>query len=113
MSMTKTMTPIPAEPAVKTGRRNLIEPRDRTLCFMLSESEKLDVDCLAFCINITRSGLLSKIVSDFILAAKDGEKMKKAEKDLLAYLAECREAAKTERWKMAEQKFSSIGELKT
>ena len=110
--MTKTATASPTERGVKTGRRSMIEPRDKTLCFMLSESEKHDVDCLAFCMNITRSGLLAKVVSEFIASAWDEERMKQSEKELLVYLAQCREAAK-ERRKFAESKLANLGELKT
>ena len=83
------------------------DPRDKTLCFMLSENEKRDVDCLAGCMSITRSGLLAKIVSEFVLAATDTERMEESEEELLAYLAECRKAAKL-RWKIMESKLAHL-----
>ena len=86
--------PPPTERGVKTGRRVNpdIEPRDKTVCFMLGEGEKAAVDRLAFCINLTRSGLLAKVVTQFIEAAEGSEAGTEAEKGLLEYLKECRGA---------------------
>ena len=61
---------------------------------MLSNGEKLSVDRLAFCMNITRSGLLAKIVADFVTAAEGSRQGREAERKLAAYLTECREARK-------------------
>ena len=85
----------PPQGTVKTGRRenpSIDGPRDRTVCFMLSEAEKESVDRVAFCVNLTRSGLLSNIVVPFIVAAEGGKHGKTAEKELVAYLGECRRA---------------------
>jgi hypothetical protein len=83
--------------SVKTGRRAnpaIDGPRDKTVCFMLSDGEKLSVDRLAFCMNITRSGLLAKIVAEFVTASAGSKQGREAEKQLAAYLTECREAIK-------------------
>ncbi|HEX5400146.1 MAG TPA: hypothetical protein VFY06_13960 [Verrucomicrobiae bacterium] len=84
-----------AEP--RTGRRpnpTIDGPRDQTVCFMLSRGEKVAVDRLAYCVNITRSGLLSKIAADFVEAAKGGRDGAKAQAQLLAYLDECQKSLK-------------------
>jgi hypothetical protein len=89
--------PSPTAGNVKTGRRvnpAIDGPRDNTVCFMLSDGEKLSVDRLAFCMNITRSGLLAKIVAEFVTAAAGSKQGREAEKKLMAYLAECRKAVK-------------------
>jgi hypothetical protein len=81
----------------KTGRRpnpTIDGPRDQTVCFMLSQGEKLTVDRLAYCMNITRSGLLAMIAADFVEAVKGSREGVKAEVRLLAYLAECRKSLK-------------------
>ena len=87
----------PTERGVKTGRREnpaIDVPRDKTVCFMLSDGEKFAVDRLAFCVNLTRSAVLAKIVEAFATAAEPGKGGKKAERDLLDYLGVCREAVK-------------------
>jgi hypothetical protein len=97
MGMPKTTTPPPAEREVKTGRREnpaINGPRDKTVCFMLSEAERVDVDRLAFCLNLTRSGVLAKIVATFVEASGETEKAKDAEKELRSYLAHCRKEVK-------------------
>ena len=89
--------PSPTAGNVKTGRRvnpAIDGPRDNTVCFMLSDGEKLSVDRLAFCMNITRSGLLANIVAEFVMAAAGSKQGREAEKKLMAYLAGCREAVK-------------------
>lgn len=80
-----------AEP--RTGRRpnpTIDGPRDQTVCFMLSKGEKMAVDRLAYCMSITRSGLLASIMAEFIEASKSTDDGQTAEKRLLAYLEECR-----------------------
>jgi hypothetical protein len=97
MGMPKTTTPPLLEREVKTGRREnpaINGPRDKTVCFMLSEAERVDVDRLAFCLNLTRSGVLAKIVATFVDASGETEKAKEAEKELRAYLAHCRKEVK-------------------
>jgi hypothetical protein len=59
---------------------------------MLSEREKESVDRLAFCVNLTRSGLLANIVAPFVGAVEEGKEGKTSEKKLVAYLRECRRA---------------------
>jgi hypothetical protein len=90
-------TASPLERGVKTGRREnpaINGPRDRTVCFMLSEPEKHLVDRLAFCVHLTRSGILAKIVTKFVAATEDSRKGRTAEEQLAAYLAECKQAVK-------------------
>jgi hypothetical protein len=82
------------EREVKTGRRAnpaINGPRDKTVCFMLSEAERVDVDRLAFCLNLTRSGVLARIVATFTEAAGHTEKAHAAEKELSSYLTHCRQ----------------------
>lgn len=88
--------PLPqGERKIKTGRRpnpTIDGPRDNTVCFMLSEGEKLTLDRLAFCLHLTRSGVLANIVSDFVRAAEKSKEGRAAEKRLLDYLKESRKA---------------------
>ena len=95
--MTTTESPPPSERGIKTGRRvnpAIDGPRDNTVCFMLSDGEKLALDRLAFCEQITRSGILARMVVDFVMAAGGSKQGREAEKRLLAYLAECRKSFK-------------------
>ena len=89
-------TPVPGV-ETKTGRRpnpTIDGPRSNTVCLMLSDGEKLALDRLAFCEQITRSGILAKIVADFVMAAGGSKQGREAEKRLMAYLAECRKSVK-------------------
>lgn len=61
---------------------------------MLSKGEKLAVDRLAYCMNITRSGLVSSIMADYLEATKDSKAGRAAEKRLLASLEGCRDSLK-------------------
>jgi hypothetical protein len=61
---------------------------------MLSDGEKLALDRLAFCEQITRSGILAKIAADFVMAAGGSKQGREAEKRLLAHLVECRKSVK-------------------
>ena len=73
----------PTTSEIKTGHRGnpaTEGPRDRTVCFMVSEREKIAVDRVAFCIQLTRSGVLARIVSEFIAAANEGRAAKEAER---------------------------------
>ena len=95
--MTATKSVPPKQPQMKTGRREnpaIDGPRDNTVCFMLSDGEKLALDRLAFCEQITRSGILAKIAADFVVAADGSKSGREAEKRLLAYLAQCRQSFK-------------------
>ncbi len=97
MGMTATKLPPPTERGIKTGRREnpaIDGPRDQTVCFMLSAGEKLAVDRLGFCMQMTRSGVLAKIVDEFIVSTEVSKEGLEAEKRLLAYLGECRKAVK-------------------
>lgn len=102
----------PSRESIKTGRREnptIDGPRDKTVCFMLSEDEKRAVDRVAFCVHLTRSGLLAKIVASFIAATENGNAAKAAEKQLTACLKECR-AAVAKRGAFADKTFASMKE---
>src|ERR1035441_820648 len=95
--MNTTFKAVVTEAEPKTGRRpnpTIDGPRDQTVCFMLSKGEKLAVDRLAYCMNITRSGLLAAIASEFVEAAKGSKDGVEAEKQLVAHLAKCRGSLK-------------------
>jgi hypothetical protein len=104
-------TPLPTETgAKKTGRRAnpaIDGPRDRTVCFMLSEAEKEAVDRLAFCMNLTRSGVLANVIAQFVAATGDKKAAKAAEKALTDYLDECRQAVKA-RGDFADKTLAAI-----
>ena len=60
---------------IRSGRRlaaDIAEPRDLTVCFMLSGSEKLAVDSLAARLSRTRSAVLTRIVNAFVADCEDG-----------------------------------------
>jgi len=61
---------------------------------MLSDGEKLSLDRLAFCMHITRSGILANIVAEFVAAAENSKQNHEAQKRLLTYLSACRAAGK-------------------
>lgn len=95
--MSATKTTLPDEQERKTGRRAnpaIDGPRDNTVCFMLSDGEKLAVDRLGFCMNITRSGLIANVIAEFVMASNGLKEGREAEKRLAAYLAACRQAVK-------------------
>jgi len=69
---------IPAVPAdrIRSGRRLAVDidaPRDRTVCFTVSEDERLAVDELAACLSRTRSSVLTKIVTAFVADWNTGD----------------------------------------
>jgi len=102
--------PSPLERGVKTGRREnpaINGPRDRTVCFMLSEPEKDSVDRLAFCMDLTRSGILANVVAQFVAATEGTKGGRAAEKALAAYLSECRQAVK-KRGSVADKTIASM-----
>ena len=95
--MTATHSVESSAPKVRTGRRvnpAIDGPRDNTVCFMLSDGEKFNLDRLAFCLNLTRSGVLSNIVAEFVTATEGNKEGRQAAKRLEAYLKECRDAVK-------------------
>lgn len=108
--MQRTAAIPPSERGVKTGRREnpaVEEPRDKTVCFMLSESEKVAVDRLGICMHLTRSGVLARVVTEFVAAVENSPKGREAEKELIAYLAECRKAVK-KRGAFADETIASM-----
>jgi len=64
-------------PNAETGHRPLLakaEPRNKTVCFNLSETEKMNLDKLCMALNSTRSRLISELVVGFIdTALGDGD----------------------------------------
>jgi hypothetical protein len=95
---------------IKTGRREnpaVDGPRDRTVCFMLSDREKLGVDRVAFCMNLTRSGILANVTSEFVTATGGEKTAQEAEKTLFRYLRECRKAVR-ERGAFADRIMASM-----
>ena len=113
--MPKTPSTPPPEREVKTGRRenpSINGPRDKTVCFMLSEAERVDVDRTAFCLNLTRSGFLAKIVATFVDASTGSEKAEAAEMELRSYLDHCRNEVKR-RGNLAEKSIPTPIEQKT
>jgi hypothetical protein len=75
MGMTERQKIIP-EDRIRSGRRLAVDidaPRDRTVCFMVSEDERLAIDELAACLSRTRSAVLTKIVNAFIADWNDGD----------------------------------------
>lgn len=60
---------------IRSGRRlaaDIEEPRDRTVCFTLSESERNAVDVLAAYLSRTRSSVLTRIVTAFVADFEQG-----------------------------------------
>lgn len=61
---------------IRSGRRLAVDidaPRDRTVCFMVSEDERQAIDELAACLSRTRSAVLTKIVNAFVDDWNDGD----------------------------------------
>ena len=57
----------------RTGHRpgrNPDEPRNYTVCFMVSESERAVIDAFSLCSNRRRSAILTEIVTRFMAAAE-------------------------------------------
>ncbi|MEP6821385.1 MAG: hypothetical protein ABI946_03450 [Chthoniobacterales bacterium] len=72
---------------------------------MLSAAEKESVDRLAFCMHLTRSGILANVVAQFVMATEGTKQGRAAEKALAAYLGECRKAV-TKRGAFADKTLS-------
>lgn len=92
-------------PKQKTGRRPSEEratPRDKTICFMVSEDEKVAVDTMGVCMRLTRSAILAKIISLYLEStdeSKSENDHKASEKELLQFIKKGREALKkTPKW---------------
>ena len=79
----------------RTGHRpgrNPEDPRNSTVCFMVTETEKTMIDALGFCTNLRRSAILTRIVTTFLNGAMYPENYEDSKKGLLAFLKECRKA---------------------
>jgi hypothetical protein len=94
--MTETTEPVGIEEDhPRTGHRpgrDPEEPRNSTVCFTVSESEKAMIDALGICTNLRRSAILTRIVTTFVAGAVAGKHYEPARRDLLAFLKKCREA---------------------
>ena len=76
---------------IRSGRRFAVDidaPRDRTVCFTVSEDERQAIDALALCLSRTRSSVLTRIVTAFVADALEGEEPGR----LLELFGECRKA---------------------
>ena len=93
-TMTATADPIEAEVSPRTGHRpgrNPDDPRNSTVCFMVSEHEKAVIDSVGLCTNLRRSAILTRIVTTF-LEGVAGDDPELSRKELNAFLRKCREA---------------------
>lgn len=79
----------------RPGRRP-DEPRNSTVCFTVSESEKATIDALSPCINLRRSAILTEIVTRFMSAAQSPRGAVKRTA-LLDFLEDCQEAIQSKR----------------
>lgn len=78
-----------SEDRVRSGRRFAVDieaPRDKTVCFTVSEGERVAIDALAASVNRTRSSVLVRIVNAFIDDAEAGQ----GAENLLRLLGEVR-----------------------
>jgi hypothetical protein len=78
------------------------------VCFMLSTGEKFSLDRLAFCMNLTRSGLLANVVANFVEATEGTKSGRDAAKRLQEYLIECRNAV-SKRGDLATRALRELG----
>lgn len=73
--MTDRANPLPHD-RIRSGRRLAVDidaPRDRTVCFTVSENERQAIDALAACLGRTRSSVLTKIVTAFVADWDEGD----------------------------------------
>ena len=83
----------------KTGHRpgrNPDEPRNSTVCFMVTESERAAIDALSHCIHRRRSAILTEIVTRFMAAAQSPRGALKRTA-LLDYLEDCQDEISAKR----------------
>ncbi|MCA9067287.1 MAG: hypothetical protein KDA84_00080 [Planctomycetaceae bacterium] len=67
-------------------------PRDRTVCFMVSEEEREAIDEISLAIGRTRSAILTRIATGFVSAVYDGGAESESWSELRAFLADCERA---------------------
>lgn len=97
--MTATPSQEKAESAPKTGHRpgrNPDEPRNNTVCFMVSKSEQAAIDALSVCMNRRRSAILTEIVTRF-MAAVESPRGTVKRTALLDLLEDCQEQVSARR----------------
>jgi hypothetical protein len=78
----------------RTGHRpgrNPDEPRNSTVCFMVTEHEKATIDALSHCIHLRRSAILTEIVTRFLVAAQSPIRSGAKRTALFDFLEECQE----------------------
>lgn len=78
----------------RTGHRpgrNPDEPRNYTVCFMVTEQEKATIDALSHCINLRRSAILTEIVTRFLAAVQSPNRGGVKRTALADFLEECQE----------------------
>lgn len=81
------------EESPKTGHRpgrNPDEPRNNTVCFMVSKSEQAAIDALCMCTNRRRSAILTEIVTRF-MAAVESPRGTIKRTALLDFLEDCQD----------------------
>jgi len=65
------------EDRIRTGRRRFVDfdaaPRDRTVCFTVSDDERDSIDRLAALMGRTRSAVLTRIVTSFVADCSAGD----------------------------------------
>lgn len=77
----------------KTGHRpgrNPDEPRNNTVCFMVSKTEQAVIDALSMCTNRRRSAILTEIVTRF-MAAVESPRGAVKRTALLDFLEDCQD----------------------
>lgn len=92
---------------IRTGRRKAVDmdaPRDKTVCFMVSESEKTQIDLVGVGIKRTRSALLTRIVSTFVDGVMAEGEDQDHSAELVEFMRECREAMSTSNHPLLKRK---------
>lgn len=87
-----TTAPKSETPSAKTGHRpgrNPEEPRNQTVCFTVSDSEKAAIDALGMCTNLRRSAILTEVTTLFLSALVAEPKAEADPVALLEFLEKC------------------------
>ena len=78
-----------------SGRRKAVDidsPRDKTVCFMVSEEEKQSIDHLCVSLGKTRSSILTRIVTSFLCGVTDRDRAEDSIAELKQFLEESQTA---------------------
>lgn len=76
------MNEVPDPDRVRSGRRMAVDidaPRDRTVCFTVSDGERDSVDQIAAMLRRTRSSILTRIVLGFVEDTLEGKGLERLE----------------------------------